>query len=126
MQTQTNTALVPALHIICRTSYAGTDSLDKALHTRTLLLPIPITRPTRRRETRRFPDPDAVVIACGCEDSRVRGVPCDAVDAADVRLEVFNVLAAGAPDVDSGVCRCRLIYARIKGEMYCVTYLRFR
>lgn len=123
MQTQTNTALVPSL---LYTSCAGIDSLDKALHTRTLLLPIPIARATRRRETRRFPDPDAVVIACGCEDSRVRGVPCDAVDAADVRLEVFNVLAAGAPDVDSGVCGCKLVHGRIKGEVYGVTYLRFR
>jgi len=44
-----------------------------------------------------------MVIAGGCEDGRVLGVPCDAVDAADVGVESFDEEAVGAPDVYSRV-----------------------
>lgn len=44
-----------------------------------------------------------MVVASGGEDGGIFGMPCDAIDAADVGVESFDEAAAGAPDVDSGV-----------------------
>jgi hypothetical protein len=54
-----------------------------------------------RRSVERFPYPDFVVVARGREDGGVLGVPCHAVDAANMCVKGFDQEAVGAPDVYS-------------------------
>jgi hypothetical protein len=61
-----------------------------------------ITRRTTRAHgssVEGFPYPDFVVVTGRREDGGVRGVPCHAVDTADVCVEGFDEEAVGAPDV---------------------------
>lgn len=48
---------------------------------------VPVTRGRDWGRACRFPDADFVVVAGGREDGWVRGVPCYAVDAANVCVE---------------------------------------
>lgn len=61
---------------------------------------IPIARLTHCRADG-FPYPDAMIIASGCEDGWISRMPCDAVDAAIVTFEAFDVAGGkvGAPNI---------------------------
>jgi hypothetical protein len=58
-------------------------------------------RTTRAHQGRveRLPYPDFVVVAGSRKDGGVLGVPCHAVDTADVCVEGFDKEAVGSPDV---------------------------
>lgn len=96
----------PIASVTQRVKCAGLERLIARGISQPRLPCIPVTRRRHRGRSRRFPDPDLVVVASRREDSGVRGVPRDAVYAADVCVKSFDEEAVGAPDVYSRVWEC--------------------